>query len=141
MRLLAVELRPRALDDFGLIPALERLTETWSTKTGIAVTLAAHVGDAERSTDVTTALYRTVQESLTIIVKCGGAQHVNILITRDNGEVVAVIEDDGGGFSMTASDGDGIEGMRERVRLLDGRLSVERIEGAGSVIVVEVPVP
>ena len=141
VRRLAVELRPRALDDFGLIPALERLTETWSTKTGIAVTLAAHVGDAELSTEVTTALYRIVQESLTSIVKFAGAQHVNILITRDNGKVVAVIEDDGDGFSMAESDGDGIEGMRERVRLLDGRLSVERVEGAGSAIVVEVPVP
>ena len=141
MRRLAVELRPKALDDFGLVPALERLTETWSTKTGIAVTLAAHLGDEELSNDVATALYRIVQESLTSIVKYAGAQHVNILITRDNGEVVTVIEDDGDGFlAMAASDGDGIEGMRERVRLLDGRLTVERAEGAGSAIVVEVPI-
>ena len=56
-------------------------------------------------------------------------------------EVVTVIEDDGDGFlAMAASDGDGIEGMRERVRLLDGRLTVERAEGAGSAIVVEVPI-
>jgi signal transduction histidine kinase len=55
--------------------------------------------------------------------------------------VVAVIEGDGDGFSMAASDGDGIEGMRERVGLLDGRLSVERAEGDGSAIVVEVPIP
>ena len=66
---------------------------------------------------------------------------MNILITRDNGEVVVMIEDDGDGFSMAASDGDGVEGVRERVRLLDGRLSVERAEGAGSAIVVEVAIP
>ena len=140
VRRLAVELRPKALDDFGLVPALERLTETWSTRTGIATTLAAHLGDEELSNDVATALYRIVQESLANIVKYARAQRVNILITRDNKEVVTVIEDDGDGLAMAASDGDGIEGMRERVRLLDGRLTVERAEGAGSAIVVEVPI-
>ena len=140
VRRLAVELRPKALDDFGLVPALERLTETWSTRTGIATTLAAHLGDEELSNDVATALYRIVQESLTSIVKYARAERVNILITRDNKEVVTVIEDDGDGLAMAASDGDGIEGMRERVRLLDGRLTVERAEGAGSAIVVEVPI-
>ena len=141
VRRLAVELRPKALDDFGLVPALERLTETWSTKTGIAVTLVAHLGDEELASDVATALYRIVQESLTGIVKYAGARHVNILITRDNAELVTVIEEDGEGFAtMAASDSDGIEGMRERVMLLDGRLTVERAEGAGSAIVVEVPI-
>ena len=66
---------------------------------------------------------------------------MNILITRDNGEVVAVVEDDGDGFSMAASDGDGVEGLRVRVRLLDRRLGVEGAECAGSAIVVEVSVP
>jgi signal transduction histidine kinase len=141
VRRLAVELRPKALDDFGLAAALERLTETWSTRTGIAATLAAHLGDEELSNDVATALYRIVQESLTGIVKFAGAQHVNIVITRDNGEVVTLIEDDGEDFlAMSASDRDEIDGMRERVRLLDGRLTVERAEGVGSTIVVKVPI-
>ena len=74
VRRLAVELRPKALDDFGLIPALERLTETWSTKTGIGVTLTAHLGDDELPSDAATALYRIVQESLRSIVKYAGAQ-------------------------------------------------------------------
>ncbi len=141
MRRLAVELRPKALDDFGLISALERLTETWSSKTGIATTLAAHLGDEELPAEVATALYRIVQESLTNIVMYAGAQRVNILITHDNAEVVAVIEIDGDGFAaMTASEGDGVEGMRERVRLLDGSLTVERGEDGGSALVVQVPV-
>jgi signal transduction histidine kinase len=142
VRRLAVELHPKALDDFGLIPALERLTETWSNRTGIAITLAAHLGDEALSNDVATALFRIVQESLTSIAKYAGTQHVNILITRDKGEVVTVIENDGEGYlAMAASDGDdGVEGMRERVRLLDGRLTLERAEGPGSAIVVEVPI-
>ena len=140
VRRLAVELRPKALDDFGSIPALERLTETWTDKTGLTVTLVAHLGDDEISNDVATALYRIVQESLTNIAKYAGAQRVSILLTRDNQEVVTVIEDDGRGFSApTTAYEEGIEGMRERVRLLDGRLTVEPGEGGGSAIVVEVP--
>jgi signal transduction histidine kinase len=142
VRRLAVDLRPRALDDFGLVPALERLTVTWSSKTGIAVTLAAHLGNDELPNDVATALYRIVQESLISIVKYAGAQHVSILITRDNEKVTTVIEDDGDAFvALAAGDVDGIEGMRERISLLDGRLTVERGEGSGSAIVVEVPIP
>ena len=96
----------------------------------------------ELPNDVATALYRIVQESLTSIVKYAGAQQVSILITRDNEKVMTVIEDDGDGFRGDGrGDGDGIEGMRERIRLLDGRLTVERGEGAGSAIVVEVPIP
>ncbi len=69
VRRLAVELRPKALDDFGLVPALERLTETWSATTGISVDFTARLGDAQLSSEAATALYRIVQESLTNVVK------------------------------------------------------------------------
>lgn len=140
VRRLAVELRPKALDDFGLVPALERLTETWSAQTGIAINLAAHLGDDTLSNDVATALYRIVQESLTNVVKHAGARRVSIVLSRNNDDVVAVIEDDGHGFQLkTPSDGSGIQGMRERVQLLNGRLRVSSNERAGTAIIVEVP--
>jgi signal transduction histidine kinase len=140
VRRLAVELRPKALDDFGLVPALERLAETWEAQTGVSVTLASHLGDRELSGEVATALYRIVQESLTNVVKHGAARRVDILLTRKNGNVLTVIEDDGPGFgSAGRDDGPGIEGMRERVALLDGRLRVEAGADGGQTIVVEVP--
>ena len=142
VRRLAVELRPKALDDFGLEPALERLAETWATQTGIAIDFAARLDHDDRlSNDIATALYRIVQESLTNVVKHAHARHVSILLTRKNDEVVAVIEDDGRGFDPGAgSDGFGIQGMRERVELLDGRLRIESQPGAGTTLVVAVPV-
>ncbi|MEI8104466.1 MAG: GAF domain-containing protein [Actinomycetes bacterium] len=141
VRRLAVELRPKALDDFGLIPALERLTETWHAKTGITVDFAARLGDDALATEVATALYRIVQEALTNIVKHAQAGRVSILLTRKNGGVVAVIEDDGRGFEPgSTTDGFGIQGMRERVELLDGRFGLESRAGAGTTIIVEVPV-
>ena len=139
VRRLAVELRPKALDDFGLVPALERLIETWSATTGITVDFTARLAEAQLSSEAATALYRIVQESLTNIVKHAHARNVSVLLTRKNGTVVAVIEDDGCGFDPAAAfDGFGIEGMRERVALLDGRLQIESAKDAGTTLVVEV---
>jgi signal transduction histidine kinase len=140
VRRLSVELRPKALDDFGLVAALERLTDTWSAATGIAIDFTARLGETELSSESATALYRIVQESLTNIVKHAHARHVSVLLTRKNESVVAVIEDDGRGFDPGASsDGSGLEGMRERVALLDGRLQVESAPETGTTLVVEVP--
>ena len=69
MRRLAVELRPKVLDDFGLVPALERLTETFAAQTGIDVRFESGLGDERLPAEVETALYRIVQESMTNIVK------------------------------------------------------------------------
>ena len=81
VRRLAVELRPKALDDFGLVAALERLRETFAEQTGMRVELEAQIGD-RLPTDVETALYRIVQEALTNIVKHAQASSVSIVLAR-----------------------------------------------------------
>jgi signal transduction histidine kinase len=140
VRRLAVELRPKVLDDFGLVPALERLSESFSEQTGISVDFESALGAERLPAEVETALYRIVQESLTNVVKHARAQNVSILLTRKNGSVTAVVEDDGRGFDSTErEDGFGIEGMRERMALLDGRLQVESSKGSGTTLVAEVP--
>jgi signal transduction histidine kinase len=142
VRRLAVELRPKVLDDFGLVPALERLTETFAEQTGILVRFESGLGGERLPSEVETALYRIVQESLTNIVKHARAQTVSIAITRKPGAVAAVVEDDGLGFdpAEVREGGFGLEGMRERVGLLDGRLQVESGEGVGTTLVAEVPI-
>ena len=139
VRQLAVDLHPKALDDFGLVSAVERLVETWSGQTGIAVDFAEHLGAEEISADAAVVVFRIVQEALTNVVKHARAGHVSILLTRKNGRVVAVIEDDGQGFDPDEeSGGSGIQSMRERVGLVDGVLRIE--SGAdGTAFVVEVP--
>jgi signal transduction histidine kinase len=139
VRRLAVELRPKVLDDFGLVPALERLTESFGEQTGIKVDFESRAGAERLPAEVETAIYRIVQESLTNVVKHAHAQRVSILVTRKDGGLTAVVEDDGRGFDTAeAGDGFGLEGMRERVALLDGRLEVESGE-AGTTLVAEVP--
>jgi signal transduction histidine kinase len=141
VRRLAVELRPKALDDFGLVPALERLTQAFAEQTRIAVDFESALPEGRLGPDVETALYRIVQEALTNVVKHAKASRVSVLLTRRDGSVAAVIEDDGTGFDPGEVGGSsfGLVGMRERIELLDGRLRVESRPGAGTTLVVEVP--
>jgi len=142
VRRLAVELRPSALDDFGLVAALERLATSFAEQTGISVDFQSALADERLPEEVETALYRIVQESLTNVVKHAQARRVSILLARKNGAVKAVVEDDGQGFDPAeqTDDGYGLMGMRERLALLGGRLEVESGRDGGTTIAAEVPV-
>jgi signal transduction histidine kinase len=142
VRRLAVELRPAVLDDFGLVPALERLLDAFAEQTDIRVDFRSALGEARLPSEVETTLYRVVQESLTNIVKHAHAHNVSVSLTRRGSAVAAVIEDDGAGFDQRTvrEDGIGLLGMRERLALVDGRLEIESRPGAGTTIVAEVPV-
>jgi signal transduction histidine kinase len=141
VRRLAVQLRPKALDDFGLVAAVERLAQTFAESSGLRVQLEARIGDVRLPTEVETTVYRIVQEALTNVVKHAEASEVSILLVRRDGTVTAIVEDDGGGFDLDAvpSDSIGLEGMRERVALHDGRLTIETAPGSGTTLRVEVP--
>jgi signal transduction histidine kinase len=141
VRRLAVELRPSALDDFGLVSAVERLAQTFREQTGMHVDLEAQLGEERLPGEVETALYRIVQEALTNIVKHAEASRVSILLTRKDGSALAVVEDDGLGFDPGAArdEGVGLVGMRERMALVGGRLRIESSTGAGATLVAEVP--
>jgi signal transduction histidine kinase len=141
VRRLAVELRPKALDDFGLVPALERLADAFGGESGIAIDVEANLDETRLSPEVETALYRIAQEALTNVAKHAGAEHVSVVVTRRDGSVTVVVEDDGRGFGAAGGDsgGLGLVGMKERVGLLGGRLAIESTEGSGTTIVAEVP--
>jgi len=141
VRRLAMQLRPKALDDFGLVAAVERLAQTFSEASAIRVDLEAQLGEERLPAEVETTLYRIVQEALTNIVKHAGASRVSILLVRRSGTATVVIEDDGQGFDPAdlREERMGIVGMRERVELHEGRLRVESTPGAGATVVAEVP--
>jgi signal transduction histidine kinase len=142
VRRLAVELRPKVLDDFGLVAALERLTETFAEQTGLAVHVEARLGDARLTGEVETALYRIIQEALTNVIKHANATTVSVVLTRSPDRVAVVVEDDGRGFDPAEErdDGLGLLGMKERISLVGGRLTVESNPERGTTVAVEVPV-
>jgi len=142
VRRLAVELRPSALDDFGLVPAIERLAGTLAEQSELVVDLEARLGEQRLPAEAETALYRIVQEALTNVVKHASARRVSITLVRKEGFAVVVVEDDGQGFDprTTRTGSLGFVGMRERVELVGGRLTVESAPGAGTTVAAEVPV-
>jgi signal transduction histidine kinase len=142
VRRLALELRPSALDDFGLVPAVERLASNLSEQSDLVVDLEARLGDRRLPPEAETALYRIVQEGLTNVVKHAAAHRVSITLVRKEAAAVVVIEDDGQGFDPEAvrAGALGFTGMRERVELVGGRLTVETSPGAGTTLVAEVHV-
>ncbi len=142
VRRLAVELRPSALDDFGLEPALRRLGQTVREGGALDVQVEARLGGQRLPADVETALYRIVQEALTNVVKHAEAKHVSIVLTRKQASVLVMIEDDGRGFDPAQPSvvGLGLQGMRERVELLDGSFQVEAAPRTGTTLIVELPV-
>jgi signal transduction histidine kinase len=141
VRRLAVELRPAVLDDFGLVPALERLVEGFAEQSQIRVDFHSALGELRLPPEVESTLYRVVQESLTNIVKHADAHNISVSLARRESTVAAVIEDDGAGFDQRAvrEESVGLIGMRERLALLDGRLEIESRPGAGTTVVAEVP--
>jgi signal transduction histidine kinase len=141
VRRLAVELRPAALDDFGLVPAIERVSDMVTEQGDVAVEVQSHLNDERLPAETETALYRIVQEALTNVLKHAEATRVTVRLSQTEKAVALVVQDDGKGFELESvrDGGVGLIGMRERVGLLGGRLTVESSEGAGTMLKAEVP--
>lgn len=143
-RQLAFDLRPTVLDDVGLAPALTRLVADVSERSGLIVDAVVDTrpDQAEVSADVATVVYRVVQESLTNVVRHSHAHGASVAVTSAAGHLRAVIEDDGVGFdpSTPATGHLGLQGMRERAELIGGTVQILSSAGAGTTIVLEVPV-
>jgi signal transduction histidine kinase len=140
LRSLAVELRPTALDDFGLEPALERLVDTFGRRTGLNIDMHVSGVDRRLGDQLETTLYRIVQEALTNVAKHAGATRVSVIVRGHDEVVSVVIEDDGRGFEGGGpAAGLGLVSMRERAELMGGTLRVESAPGQGTTVAVEVP--
>jgi PAS domain S-box-containing protein len=146
---LALELRPTALDDFGLHTALVNHVEEWSERSGVSVDFHSTGLEENRlPSPIETALYRMVQEGLTNVLRHAQARHVSLILRRSPDHVLAILEDDGRGFDAEAmfnSSGPpvrlGLLGMRERVALVGGTLTIESTPGGGTTIFGRIPLP
>ena len=126
LRALIAELRPAALDELGLGPAIETLASRSGDASGVSVTTRVALGSSGRlAPETESTVYRVVQEALTNVAKHADAAHVHVQVARSNGTVEVVVEDDGHGFDPSSvSDGLGLIGMRERVELTGGELEI-----------------
>ena len=144
LRTLITELRPAALDELGLVPAIETLAQRTATTEGL--TLETNIdlrleGETRLEPEVESAVYRLAQEALTNVVKHARANRVEMNLTREDSAVVLTVSDDGIGFDPDGSGpGFGLIGMRERVSLTGGRLEIESQDGAGTTLRATLPV-
>lgn len=143
VRRLARGLRPSVLDDLGLVAALERYAADFAGAHLVAVDVVAPSDMTERlPAEIETALYRIVQESLTNTAKHSAATTVRVIIERQPTAVHLLVVDDGAGFDCQNTEADGglgLEGMRERAALLEGRLEVTSQTGIGTTVSVWIP--
>jgi len=145
LRALITELRPAALDEQGLRPAIEHLARQVSEREGIAVETDVALGPPAQgrpqpapsrlAPDTETAVYRVIQEALTNVVKHAGASRVSIGVRQRDGGVELTVSDDGAGFDPDAPrEGYGIAGMYERAELANGTLAITSRPGSGTTV-------
>jgi two-component system sensor histidine kinase UhpB len=137
---LARQLRPTALDDHGLIPALASQVEDFSQRTGIDARFSRHGQVPTLTDEEQLVIYRVTQESLSNIAQHAHARHVTVQLSFV-GRTILRITDDGHGFEMTAKrtarrrrGGLGLSGMRERALLVGGNLAIYSAPGEGTTI-------
>jgi signal transduction histidine kinase len=144
---IAWELRPPALDELGLLAALERVTEEWSKRFNIPCEFEVNGAfNGQVEPEVAIGVFRIVQESLTNIAKHAKATHARVTVQQENGELVVTVEDNGVGFRvkdvMRHPDENkrlGLLGMMERAAMLSGKLDIESKPGKGTKIQLRIP--
>jgi signal transduction histidine kinase len=137
LRALISELRPAALDQLGLVAALEGLARRSADIEGLEIELDVRVEEDSLDPELKTAVYRLVQEALTNVGKHARAARVDLAVEQRHGEVRVRVADDGRGFEPAEpTEGFGVAGMRERAALMGGRLEIESSSAGTSVAAV-----
>jgi two-component system sensor histidine kinase UhpB len=138
---LARQLRPTALDDHGLVPAIEGMLKQFSAQSGVVARLQTYGDVTELDDDRQIAVYRIVQETLSNVRSHAGATSVDIELAARNGRGMELtVTDDGRGFELDEArpEGIGLKGMAERARLLGGELDVRSNPGAGTSVTLRI---
>lgn len=140
VRRIGRELRPEALDDLGLVNALIALCGRVDRQRGVRVRreLVWHL--PELSPEVELVIYRTAQEALTNVLRHADASEVFVTLTREPGQVVLSVRDDGRGLPAGAT-GRGLRGLRERAMVIDGQLEIGAGARRGTEVILRVPAP
>jgi signal transduction histidine kinase len=142
LRRLMAALRPAVLDEQGLEVALHNQVRAFEATSGVACAISTGL-HSRLEPDLETVLYRVTQETLNNIGKHAGASRVTVSLAAKDGSVSLRINDDGVGFDPVAaarllSEGHfGLAGMRERVEMVGGNLSIDSVPGRGTSVAVE----
>jgi signal transduction histidine kinase len=140
MQALLLELRPVALEDAGLIPALEELCGAYHDRLGMVVD--TDLEPVELAPPAEHAVLRIVQEALANAVKHAQPTRIRLRLHQQDGQVAVTVSDDGGGFDPSLAEqrhGLGLGLMRQRIAELGGTLQLDSTPGQGTSVQVLLP--
>lgn len=143
-RRLAKGLSPGVLADFGLTTALERLIEDCSVVGGPHITIESTLREARFDPDVELVAYRVIQEAVMNALKHSGGSRIQASVKHDGENLHLMVQDNGIGIRKvtsrsTASTGLGLRGMRERLEVVGGTLSIRTNPDGGTCVQVLIP--
>lgn len=140
VRRIAIELRPEALDDLGLVSALAVLGERFAERSALEVVERIAPEMAQLAPEVELVVYRVAQEALTNVVRHSGSDHAELRLDIEDGRLVLTVRDQGKGLPVDHVPGTGMRGMRERAKLIGATLEVTNdSSGTGCVVRLDVP--
>ena len=142
VRRISAELRPGVLDDLGLAAAVEWQTKDFQRRTGLKAQVQAELPDHTLPREITTALFRVLQESLTNVARHAEAQSVSVKLFQQDQQIILQVRDDGRGITeaeLSKAGAFGLMGMRERILPLRGRCEINGIPGRGTTVSLTVP--
>lgn len=143
VRKLSLDLRPQMLDDLGLLPALDWHFKRYTAQTGIAVEFKQRGLNGRMPSQLETAAYRLIQESLTNVARYADVKQTTVRVWKDDVNLGVQVEDRGRGFdaqqALAAAASNGLSGMRERAELLGGQFTIDSTPGQGTRVTVEMP--
>lgn len=133
------DLRPAALDDLGLEPALRSLVAGVAETSNLEASVSIRLGAVRLAPDVETIAYRVAQEALTNVVRHADASTVAVEVVLNDGYLRLIVTDNGQGVGTMRDDGYGIVGMRERAALASGEVEITDVTGGGTRVVLNLP--
>lgn len=141
LRELATRLRPTALDDLGLVAALEHLVSEAPAQSTAKIKLVHRGMDRRFDSAIETVIYRVVQEALNNAGKYAGADSIEVSLEANGDQATVAVADSGRGFDLKDVEGDGlgIAGMKERASLVSGTLEVNSAPNGGTTVKLTVP--
>jgi PAS domain S-box-containing protein len=143
IRRMATQLRPKLLDDFGFVEAIEWLISDFRERTAIRCRFHSNLQHMNIDPKASTIIFRLIQETLTNIMRHSGASSVSIDMRKTSTRLNIEVKDNGVGINendMKATRSLGILGMRERVSILNGTIKIEGAPGKGTKIRISIPI-
>lgn len=139
---ITAKLRPRILDHLGLVPAIEWQAKEFSKRTSIGCDVNVSCGNLEFGRELSTALFRILQEALTNVARHANATKVEVSLKIEDGLIALEVRDNGRGITkkkLSQTGSFGIIGMEERARQFGGKITFKGVRGKGTTVTVKVP--